>query len=1451
MIAPEYFNNHIAIEGEIIVKGVPNDTGYVLVWNPVTKKISRRTHAEIVSDLNVMTTNTVQDVGGRKIFYVSGDSNPEDTNLWTYGVGGAKAGIVFYSSGMDVGKINFDGYFHFKNSNDTGYKKIVSAGHHLAENGSISKLQNNTKVFHNVYQGYEDNVGFKGVLSIKFPQVSTAQTMFMVDINLYGYNQSYLGKAQVSFYKYFGNIIPTGSRTVLNVSDNFPTDIIRVGIDGAGMVSICFGDHTTFWDGYIGIEVERVQTQYGVYNEEWSYGWTHALEDGQFAGYPVLTNIITDRFATREWLGNGFWKKEDIAGIYWGLRSNRDVGVLTPDNQAQRMLTGGLLASYSYDHASLVPGNGAYIHGVVKTGSHFEGVGMYSPILNGSQVFNTSNTQIYFGNPSVSQVYLESGNDDLFHNRTGWGIARIWDQHNFNPNNYIPTSHPVYGITSAEINDWRHFGGYWDNRNIQPVHLGTQRVQIGFTAWNNDNSYPWADYIHFGGYQDGSGGNQNLMVIKKNGFGLRQFQGSPQGVSSYQSYVDYWNTADFTSTDVQNWKNNAGNIVIVNEQDAANLFTKENKFMWINGSVSGAGGINSWVGNFISIGGNNQNHKSQLLISKNQLLFRGNHGNEDTAFNEVWHNLNLSKDEFVGLDNGRSSRAITGKDLNNLRETGFFRGSNLGNAPMGSPEWFFITSEYHYTGWVSQTASTYGTGASNAQANRIFKRTLIGDSYWTDWVEIITTANLTNTQNRKRTYFWQSDVYSGTIVNRIYLPTHNVADVTIKIGSSYHSAYAIGLIELELVYGINAGGGPWGAEAQVREAFGALVERIYVDPTIKYDSDKDRPYINVHKFHPADNPIFIDVTVRSYSNDLKDDSVFFEEDTKTPVLDLKNQSFIISKLDSKANVTGDNATDTWRRDSLGLYANPSIPGKTKNGGGDTSLQEATHGSVAGYLNSAGTYNGNPNNNWWFRIKMLHDNSSGYHGEIGVQMTGGFNALSYRRMENGTDYGWVQVWDSQNFNPNLYITQSSVNSQLSGYAALNGVQTFTNTNTFAQSPVIPNGTLGAHAVNVSQLNGKANALENATGIGFSSGNYPSADGSQYPYIYFNNGGTQDYIALATQAYLQANFLSTPNGTSVLISGSDLNNYLKTGFYRGSGLVNAPLHNSGWWYLSVETHDSAWVKQTATSYGSGNTPNIMYQRTMVGGKWTAWVQIWTTADFNLSNIQQWNYAYQYGLKLNEEFTVNQNTGLVLADNYFGGESGIIDHQMTRLLAAKRDEYYFYGSVYDNFDGLNFYCKDSLFGMGMPANGKDKLTVNGAVKAYRNFKSEKERPDTLFIPNGELADLRDEIINDESDYSIRLDPHEYEIDQSGYLEVNDRNRLIHIIGEQYKSNMIVNFREIYPKQQIVIYNFDKSGNAMEVRIHDNKVYYVEPNAFLRLYITRSLRVIAERQMPCEIIW
>src|SRR5690606_22547112 len=69
-------------------------------------------------------------------------------------------------------------------------------------------------------------------------------------------------------------------------------------------------------------------------------------------------------------------------------------------------------------------------------------------------------------------------------------------------------------------------------------------------------------------------------------------------------------------------------------------------------------------------------------------------------------------------------------------------------------------------------------------------------------------------------------------------------------------------------------------------------------------------------------------------------------------------------------------------------------------------------------------------------------------------------------------GWSvvkTVWDNNNFNPAQYVLQSSLNTQLANYATLAGVNTFTNTNTFLESPYIPAGTLDGHAVNLGQLN----------------------------------------------------------------------------------------------------------------------------------------------------------------------------------------------------------------------------------------------------------------------------------------------------------------------------------------------------------------------------------------------
>ncbi|WP_052248522.1 hypothetical protein [Chryseobacterium taiwanense] len=73
---------------------------------------------------------------------------------------------------------------------------------------------------------------------------------------------------------------------------------------------------------------------------------------------------------------------------------------------------------------------------------------------------------------------------------------------------------------------------------------------------------------------------------------------------------------------------------------------------------------------------------------------------------------------------------------------------------------------------------------------------------------------------------------------------------------------------------------------------------------------------------------------------------------------------------------------------------------------------------------------------------------------------------------------------------------------------------------------------------SEVSGKANALENATGIGFSSGQLPSVDGSQYPYFYFDDGTNQSYIAMATQGWVNYRF-SNLNNSYVTIDGAPQN------------------------------------------------------------------------------------------------------------------------------------------------------------------------------------------------------------------------------------------------------------------------------------------------------------------------
>jgi hypothetical protein len=93
----------------------------------------------------------------------------------------------------------------------------------------------------------------------------------------------------------------------------------------------------------------------------------------------------------------------------------------------------------------------------------------------------------------------------------------------------------------------------FDNRIISPSETNAGYMQFGFTSWDNNNTSPWADYLHLRSYEDGSGGSDNLVMFKKSGIGMRIWQQSWGSATAYSSYADVWTTGDFSSTNISNW----------------------------------------------------------------------------------------------------------------------------------------------------------------------------------------------------------------------------------------------------------------------------------------------------------------------------------------------------------------------------------------------------------------------------------------------------------------------------------------------------------------------------------------------------------------------------------------------------------------------------------------------------------------------------------------------------------------------------------------------------------------------------------------------------------------------------------------------------------------------------------------------------------------------------------
>ena len=1334
--------------------------------------------------------------------------------------------------------------------------------------GSLSKFENSSRVFNKVYQR-SSNANQVGILSFKFPQASTSATMFDVTLKIYGWQNRILGNIRIGFYKITGVAVNGSHKAIIECSDNFPTNIINVGIDVAGMVCINIGEATTVWNTYLNVEVERVVSFHSGANFDWSKGWLQTIET-DVSSYMSIANVATEVVASRSWTDAN--NIGSIPKAPTALGDNSLNTITTPGFYNQTADANATLArNYPIANAGSLNVYRTTSNGVIQEYTTYNNNITYKRNYNGSSwgVWKTMLNSVD-AIPQLSNYLLKSGDTLTGSLRLGSLTTNILRDYSTTSgtSNFAVDFTKLLG-SNGIIDVFGHYGNYTDTTT-----LGTTSLIYGYlggTAYNTQNALRWANGRVGVGLTSGT--------VPRNGYQL-----DVNGNLFTSGYIDFNGSINTPTTDIT-IKSRGNTMFRAGGASGDSLILSGNSSAGViyfrpQGDISTTGqAVLDSAGKFLA--------QSIAKVGGDATQFLKADGSVDSST----YSLSSHTHSFASLTAKPTTatgygitdvprQGILGGDINSVRSNDTRNTNPLPSTDLKSGVWFDfknsaaigLTAPNTSTYSASMTFVPYGDDSGNSVVafrlshsnNRLFYQSYNAGA-WNNGKYLWTSSDFSQTDINN----WNTAFNWGNHANAGYATT---AQLGLYIPLSQRGA-ANGVAMLDAAGLIPTTQLPSYVDDVIEGASLAVINAL---PANEKQTGKIYVTTDTNKSYRWSGSVFVEISsgaVQSVNGQTgvvnltySDVAASAVNHTHTIAQVTGLQSALDGKVDDSQVLTNVPAgavfTDT-------IYTLPTATSTNKGGVEIFSDTVQTVASNAVTATASRTYGIQLNSAGQAVVNVPWvDTNTAYTAGNGLTLTG--TAFSLPITVSGSGNYIADV--AQNAN-GITVTKGNLPSYsltVATSTSLGGIRLFSD----VVNNMAPNSVTEikgrSYAV---QLNNNNQAVVNvpwtdsntiytsSNGIVLAGTNFTPTYGTTVNTVAqgndsrINNGetafgwGNHNLMGYSTQTWVDENFVKTNNGISIDITGQNLNTYKKTGFYKGVNLTGAPNDNNGWWYVVIETHDSTWVTQKATSFGSGNTPNVTYQRTMTGGVWSAWTQIWTTQDFTVTNIQQWNYASQYGLKLNEEFSINTGSRLMLADGFYGNESGMMDHTFERFVSGKQNEYYKYGSLYGNFDGLNFNVDTQLFGMGREANKDDKLTVEGSVKASKNFKSEDENPDTLFIPNGNLATLRDEIVNDQSDYAIRLDPHEYNIDPSGVVAVDDRNRLIHIIGEQVK--MTVDFKRVYPKQQIVIYNFDQSGGTMAVKIQGKLIATLSARCFLRLYVTKSQRVIAERQQPCDFVW
>ena len=170
-----------------------------------------------------------------------------------------------------------------------------------------------------------------------------------------------------------------------------------------------------------------------------------------------------------------------------------------------------------------------------------------------------------------------------------------------------------HAITAAGISGYASDLISEDNRIIAPDELSGSRLKFGFTSWGNNNTSPYADFLHMRSYADSTGGSDNLVMFKKSGIGMRLWQQTYGSSTAYSTYEDVWHTGTLTTTDKTNY-------------DTAYTYSQVGHLPLAGGTLTGTLTVDSTNDNQI------------LLTSPNSWTGIGFNDSAAMATDYIWHN---------------------------------------------------------------------------------------------------------------------------------------------------------------------------------------------------------------------------------------------------------------------------------------------------------------------------------------------------------------------------------------------------------------------------------------------------------------------------------------------------------------------------------------------------------------------------------------------------------------------------------------------------------------------------------------------------------------------------------------------------------------------------------------------------------------------------------------------